>query len=147
MEERDIRIGIEKRRYVRLYVRLKVRFQVEGGPEGKIYEAETRNVSQGGLCLEVMKDTKEILARFYSENPLLKIALDLPGADETVETAARPAWISTRVGWMEPPVEDSQPLLLGMAFEDLPPSEKERIATYFADKLLDKYRSDREQQE
>jgi hypothetical protein len=143
MEEKDIRIGIEKRRYVRLYIRLKARFKVEGDPEEKIYEAMTRNINRGGLCLEVTKNIKEIKDIFNQGNPRLNIALDLPGIDETVETAARPVWISTRVGWMEPPVEDRLPLFLGMAFVNLPPSEKERIDTYLANKLLEKYQEDR----
>jgi hypothetical protein len=68
--------GSERRAYVRLETSLPVRFKISGKEMSKIYTAVTKNISHGGLCLEVHQDKEELI-----DNPITprKRPQSLPG--------------------------------------------------------------------
>ena len=61
--------GKERRAYVRLEASLPVRFTISGKEMGKIYTATTKNLSHGGLCLEVHQDKEELIDKLSADRP------------------------------------------------------------------------------
>ena len=131
--------GIERRAYVRLETSIPIRFKISETKLGKIYAATAKNMSHGGLCMEVHQDLEELLEKLSADDIKLGIDLetlinkpDLSGSDTSV-------WVASRVDWMRKPNRKNPTLLMGLRFEDLTPEAHKRIHNYIVDEFIRRY--------
>ena len=68
--------GKERRAYARLERSLPVRFKIFANQTSKTYTATTKNISQGGLCLEIYQDTQELIENLAAADSKIGIDLD-----------------------------------------------------------------------
>ena len=131
--------GQERRAYMRLEASLSVRFKVSGGQMSKIYTATTRNISHGGLCMEVHRDKEELIHQLSGERPQLGIDLDTLIPDKEPAHSEKPLWVNSRVDWTRKPEAKDQALLMGIEFENLAREAREKIHDYLVDEFVKGY--------
>src|SRR5210317_1807536 len=68
--------GKERRAYVRLERSLPVQFKISANQMSKTYTATTKNISQGGLCLEIYQDARQLIENLATADSKVGIDLD-----------------------------------------------------------------------
>ena len=131
--------GSERRAYVRLETSLPVRFKISGKEMSKIYTAVTKNISHGGLCLEVHQDKEELIDKLSADCPKLGIDLDTLISDHATEASAKPAWVSSRIDWTRKPKSKDPVLLMGLEFEDLTQEARKKIHDFLVGEFVNRY--------
>ncbi|MGD2187505.1 MAG: PilZ domain-containing protein [Desulfobacterales bacterium] len=131
--------GKERRAYVRLQTFLPVRFKISGKKMSKIYSATTKNISHGGLCLEVQQDKEEIIDKLSADSLKLGIDLDTLIPDRGQPVSAKPVWVNSRVDWTRKPNSKHPVLLMGLEFESLTQEARKRIHDYLVDEFVKRY--------
>lgn len=129
------RIGKPVRENIRVEVQLELNMKLAGDDSGAVYHAVTKNISLGGLCIQVYDRKEELLGKVGDGLPEMLISLYFIDDDRSFDIRTRTAWISSRLGWVFRPSDDKAPLLLGMAFQDLKPGDEERINTFIVDTI------------
>lgn len=122
--------GKERRAYVRLETSLPARLKISGKDMNKIYTATTKNMSHGGLCLEVDQDKEELLEEWSVDEPKLGIDLDALIAKPGMAGSVKPIWVDGRVDWTRKPNSKDPVLLMGLAFENLTQEARKKIHGY-----------------
>lgn len=130
--------GSERRAYVRLKKSLSVRLKVSGNPSSKTFMATTKNISQGGICLEIQQQ-EALLEALASANHQIGIDLNTLISQHNPADSDRSDWISGRVDWTCELDQDHQTLLVGLEFEDITEEARQRIREYLVDQFLQKY--------
>ena len=108
---KDISDGGERRNYVRIDTEVPVRFKISWLNSGKIYSGTTKNISHGGICLEVLQDQDELVESLSSapEWPTMEIAPLLPDLPADYDPGA--PWITSRLDWVKKPsAKDAVPI-------------------------------------
>ena len=131
--------GKERRAYVRLETSLQVRFKISGPEMSKIYAATTKNMSHGGLCLEVHQDKEELIEKLSAVDTKLGIDLDALIPKPIVAGSEKPVWVDSRVDWMRKPNRKNSTLLMGLRFEDLTQEARRKIHGYIVDEFVRRY--------
>jgi c-di-GMP-binding flagellar brake protein YcgR len=131
--------GKERRAYVRLKSSLPVKFKISAEQKNKTYTAATKNISRGGLCLEIDRNIQQLLENL-SDNDL-KISIDLDTLIPPPKTAAsdKPAWISSRVDWARKPTAQNPAMRLGLEFEGVSDEARKRIHGYIVEAFVKRY--------
>ena len=85
-----------RRAYARLERSLPVRFKISTEKMNKTYTATTKNISQGGICLEIHQDTQELIENLSTADSKIGIDLDTmlpraPAADSTTPASSEAA--------------------------------------------------------
>jgi hypothetical protein len=106
---------------------------------GKIYAATTKNMSHGGLCLEVHQDIEELVKKLSTPDIKLGIDLETLIAKPGVAVPDQPVWVDGRVDWMRKPNQKNPTLLMGLKFEDLTPEAHSQIHSYIVDEFIRRY--------
>lgn len=132
----DERLGLEKRKHVRIDVELSAVFSIVGEARPKEYPARTRNISQGGLCLAVLEDKERLAELFRRASPPLRVALELSESEAPLQVGAKTAWISSKVDWMYAPPGEHAPLLMGLAYLELEDDVRDAINSFIADMII-----------
>ena len=130
--------GNERRAYVRLKQSLPVRFKIEGGQTDKTYLARTRNISRGGLCLEIAQEAEELLEKLSTPGRKIGIDIDSLITEQKTAVSAKTAWINSRVDWSRR-TKRMQRLLMGLEFEDVPEETRKRIYDFIVTELVNRY--------
>jgi c-di-GMP-binding flagellar brake protein YcgR len=131
--------GKERRAYVRLETSLPVRFRISGKEMSKIYSATTKNMSHGGLCLEVHQDKEELLEKLSVDESKLGIDLDTLIPKPSVAGSAKPLWVNGRVDWLRKPKRKNPTLLMGIRFENLTQEARRQIHGHIVDEFVGRY--------
>ena len=131
--------GTERRAFVRLQKSLPVRFKISENPNGPTYTAMTRNISQGGLCLEINHEKEALLEALSAADQKIGIDINslIPQQAHTVTELS--LWISSRVDWACESDQDHNLLRVGLEFEDLTEEARKRIRDYLVDQFLGQY--------
>jgi c-di-GMP-binding flagellar brake protein YcgR len=132
------RLGLEKRKHVRIEVEIEAHFKVVGDEENTIYHAKTKNISHSGVCLKVYKYKNELMEKIGSNLPRLEISIDIPGDNGSIGAYTNTAWIDSRLDWVVQPKDESTPILMGMAFFDFEEADEDRLNSFIADLLMKK---------
>lgn len=85
--------GKERRAYVRLERSLPVRIKIFSNQMSKTYTATTKNISQGGLCLEIYQDTQQLIENLVAADSKVGIDLDTLIPQSLTSASTAPAWI------------------------------------------------------
>jgi c-di-GMP-binding flagellar brake protein YcgR len=131
--------GKERRAYVRLESSLPVKFKISAEQKSKTYTATTKNISRGGLCLEIDHHAQQLLENLAGID--LKISIDLDTLIPQPKTAgtARSTWISSRVDWARKPTAKNPAMLLGLEFEGVSDDARRRIHGYIVEAFVERY--------
>jgi c-di-GMP-binding flagellar brake protein YcgR len=131
--------GRERRAYIRLETALQVRFKVSGKEMSKIFTATTKNISHGGLCLEVQQDKEDLIDKLSADHPTLRIDLDSLIPDQDAAVSTKRVWVNSRVDWTRKSNSKNPALLLGLEFEDLTRAARKKIHDYLVEEFLKHY--------
>ncbi|MGD9080419.1 MAG: PilZ domain-containing protein [Desulfobacterales bacterium] len=131
--------GRERRAYVRLERSLPVRFKILAEQKGKTFTATTKNISRGGLCLEIQQDTVELLENLSGTEPKISINLDILIPPPDAAASVGPAWISSRVDWTRKPTVKNPVMLIGLEFEGVNDEARKRIHNYIVEEIVERY--------
>jgi hypothetical protein len=131
--------GKERRAYVRLERSLPVRIKIFADQMSNTYTATTKNISQGGLCLEIYQDTQQLIENLATADFKVGIDLDtlIPQPQTTASTT--PAWINSRVDWSRKPTAKNPAMLIGLEFEGLTDEAHKRIHGYIVEEFVKRY--------
>ncbi|MDJ0987298.1 MAG: PilZ domain-containing protein [Desulfobacterales bacterium] len=131
--------GSERRAYVRLEKALEVQLRITGNPTSQTYLATTKNISQGGLCIEIKNGEKALLDALFAAGHKIGIDINslIPHQNNTV--AEMPLWVNGRVDWARESDQTSQALQIGLEFEDLTDEARKHIRDYLVDQFLRQY--------
>jgi c-di-GMP-binding flagellar brake protein YcgR len=131
--------GRERRAYVRLDSSLPVKFKISAEQKSKTYTATTKNISRGGLCLEIDQNIQQLLENLSGTD--VKISIDLDTLIPQPEKAppAKAAWISSRVDWARKPTAKNPAMLLGLEFEGVNDEARKRIHGYIVEEFVKRY--------
>jgi c-di-GMP-binding flagellar brake protein YcgR len=131
--------GVERRAYVRLETSVPIRFKISGKEMGKIYAATAKNMSHGGLCLEVHQNKEELIEKLSADDAKLGIDLDALIPKPGAAGSEKPVWVVGRVDWMRKPDRKNSTLLMGLKFENLTPEAYKQIHSYIVDEFVKRY--------
>lgn len=131
--------GKERRAYVRLHRSLPVRFKILAEQTSKTYTATTKNISQGGLCLEIYQDTPELRENLCGSGPKISIDLDTLIPQPSTAASVKSAWISSRVDWARKPTAKNPAMLIGIEFEGVTEDARKRIHEYIVEEMVKRY--------
>lgn len=135
--------GKERRAYVRLNTALKVLLWFSennfDNESVKTYTAITKNISKGGLCLEVPDDHKELIEKLQINRQPPGIHLNAAILNENVEFSANPSWINCRLDYKNKFTTKNSAILIGLAFNKLPEEARKQIHNYIADEFIKRY--------
>jgi c-di-GMP-binding flagellar brake protein YcgR len=136
---KDIFSGRERRKYVRINTAVPVRFKISEIDSEKVYSATTKNISHGGLCLDVSQDKNELVETLSSlpQEPTIEIAPLLPDWPDTYTAEA--AWITSTLDWAKRPCANEPSLLMGMNFVEMADSLRRQIYDFIVSEFLHNY--------
>jgi Tfp pilus assembly protein PilZ len=99
----------------------------------------TKNISQGGICLEIQSEQEAIIKALSAANH--KVGIDLNTLIPRHHHAAseRPHWVRGRVDWATELDPAGRTLQVGLEFEDLTEEARKRIRDYLVDQFLRQY--------
>ena len=131
--------GSERRAYIRLEKSLPVRFKISGNPTGPTYTATTKNISQGGLCLEIDHETEALFEALSAADQKLGIDINTLIPQKANTATELSLWVSGRVDWARKSDQARPTLQIGLEFEDLTEEARKRIRDYLVDQFLQQY--------
>ena len=131
--------GSERRAYVRLEKALRVQLKITGSPTSQTYLATTKNISQGGLCVEIKNGEKALLDALSAADHKIGIDINSLIPRQNDAAAEMPLWVSGRVDWARELDQSSQALQVGLEFEDLTDGARKRIRDYLVDQFMRQY--------
>ena len=136
---RDRFNGKDRRAYFRLNKALTVRLRFSGDQPGKTYTANTKNISQGGLCIAVPKNQKELMEKLSATRENSNMNIEVSILNSSIEFFAKPAWINCRLDWAKKPTNKNQVLLTGLAFNNLTEDTRKQIHDYLVEEFVKTY--------
>jgi c-di-GMP-binding flagellar brake protein YcgR len=136
---RDRFNGKERRAYVRLNKTLRVRLRFSEDKPAKTYAATTKNISHGGLCIEVPNSRKELIEKLSTAKENLSINLETLILNNTKKFFAKSAWIKCRLDWAKKPTHKNPALLMGLAFNGLAEIDRKQIHEYIVEEFVKDY--------
>ena len=131
--------GRERRAYVRLDSSLPVKFKISAEQKSKTYTATTKNISRGGLCLEIDQNIQQLLENLSGTDFKISIDLDTLIPQPEKAPSAKIAWISSRVDWAREPTAKNPAMLLGLEFEGVNDEARKRIHGYIVEEFVKRY--------
>ena len=133
----------ERRAYVRLDTALKVRLRFSENKSknesDKTYTVTTKNISHGGLCLEVPYNHKELIEKFQISRKNPGIDLNAAILNNEVEFSAKPSWISCKFDYEKGTATRDPAVLIGLAFDKLPEEARKQIHNYIVEEFVKRY--------
>ena len=129
----------ERRNYVRIDTEVPVRFKISWINSGKVYSATTKNISHGGICLQILHDQDELIETLASppEWPAIEVAPLLP-YNSPKQTSAT-AWITSQLNWIERPTADEPFLRIGLDFVDMAGEVRKQIYDFIVGQFIKNY--------
>lgn len=131
--------GKERRAYFRLDKALKVHLRVSGNNPTKTYTATTKNISHGGLCVEVPHHQKELIEKLCAAREDSELNLEATIRTDTLEIAAEPAWIKCKLDWAKQSATKDPALMMGLTFKNLAESTRKQIREYIIEEFVKCY--------
>ena len=120
--------GAQRRRYIRLSTVFPVEFEIVSLDEKEIYsefyQAFTRDVSEGGLCLEVNNLKDDLAEKLNSKSAKLRLQINMPFSAKPIAAVAEAAWLKKTV--------EGHPnkYLIGVYYERISEKERRGIVNY-----------------
>ena len=123
----------ERRGFVRVSTEVAVRYRFLShdpafeATEG--HEGVTRDLSGGGLLLEVKVGDPDWIPGLLTERVFFGVEIDLPGEAEPVRALTRAAWVQSAKG-------EEKSCLVGLRFKEITRADLDRIFDFVIKKKL-----------
>lgn len=120
--------GFERRRYIRLDTVFPIEFQIVSLDGSQVLsefaQSFTRNVNEGGMCLEVNNLDEELAEKISSKAVKLSLQINMPFSAKPISATARVAWIKK--------IKQDYPnkFLIGVSYETISDVDRKRILNY-----------------
>jgi len=131
--------GKERRAYVRLNTALTVRLRFSGDQPEKAYIATIKNISHGGLRIEIPKNQKQLIEKLSATRENSSINIEASILNSGVEFFAKTAWINCRLDWAKKPTNKNPVLSAGMAFNNLTEDTRKQLHDYIVGEFVKHY--------
>ena len=131
--------GKERRAYFRLNKEYPIRFRLCDKEQDKVYNAVTKNISRGGICLEVHEEKEELLEKLSQNEDKLPIDVETPRMTADEEVISKPVWINGSVEWAQTPGDNEAGILMGLAFTDMSDDIRKNLHNFILDKFVKQY--------
>ena len=124
---------IERRKYIRLDTVLPVQFRLiatdTGGACSDWMQGFTRNISQGGICLEMNNLCADTASLIQEKKVKLSLKIELPITKKQILTVAT-------VAWTQIPEAGFDKYFIGLNYEQIQPQQKNLLMHYAQFKRL-----------
>lgn len=123
----------ERRKYIRLDSVFPVQFRLLS-LDGKCFLSDwlqgfTCNLGKGGICLEVNNLKTELAQALKSQTTKLSLVIQIP-------LSAHPVNALAKVAWIKEAVEEVDKYIIGLSYEEIIPSQNNRLWRYAWTKRL-----------
>lgn len=135
----DIFNGAERRAYFRLDKELPVRFRLCGEGQDKVYTAITKNISRGGICLEVHEEKEELIEKLSQNGYELAIDVETPLMVSDEEVISKPVWINGNVDWTQKPGDKDSAIFMGLAFNKMNDDIRKKLHDFILSEFVKQY--------
>ena len=128
MQTPQNRVGLEHRRYIRLTTVFPVEFYVVSPDDKELYsefqQAFTRDVGEGGMCLEVNNLRDDLASKLNLKSAKLRLQINMPFSAKPISAIADAAWLKK--------VKEEAPnkYLIGVSYEQISETERKSIVNY-----------------
>jgi hypothetical protein len=123
----------ERRQYIRLDSVFPVQFNILSLDAKQVLsdwlQGFTSNIGKGGFCLEVNNLPRDLIQLIKSQKVKLSLAIEIPLGKNPVKAIARIAWVQDTIG-------NPDRYLIGLTYEQIVSSGKNRIMRYAWTKRL-----------
>lgn len=119
---------IDRRKYIRLNSCFPVEFSLYLSAEKPLpnsYQGFTRNLSEGGLCLEARNLSNEDSQLVLSRRPEFNLVIDIPILRRPVKATAKIAWVKK-----DESDKGRNSFFIGLSYLKIEPLERKRIVNY-----------------
>lgn len=119
---------VEQRKYVRIPTVIPVQFSVVNKNKelawNTSYQGFTRDLNEGGICLEINNLDDNLITRLTSDEYLLLVHIDLPTKDRPIDAYAQPRWVKK--------LKDTFPnkCMIGVSFDTVTEEDRTAIIKY-----------------
>ena len=128
MQTPQNKVDIEHRRYIRLDSAVPVEFSVVSLDDKEVYcefqQAFTRDVGEGGMCLEVNNLKDEFADKLGAKSAKLRLQINMPFSATPITAVANAAWLKK--------IKQEAPnkYLIGVSYEQISEAERKKIVDY-----------------
>lgn len=112
---------IERRKFPRLNVSFIVKFKIKDN-QGNVhtFNADGRDVSAGGLCMEMALTDKGMIEKIYKNTCQMDMEIEVPDISHSIRTQGEVMWMR----------EDNNSDILGVIFKDISESDRGLLSDY-----------------
>ena len=128
MQTPQNKVGTEHRRYIRLDTVFPVEFGIVSLDGKEVYcefqQSFTRDVGEGGMCLEVNNLKDELAEKLGAKSAKLNLQINMPFSATPITAVANAAWLKK--------VKEEAPnkYLIGVSYEQISETERKKIVGY-----------------
>ncbi|MFA5339521.1 MAG: glycoside hydrolase family 2 TIM barrel-domain containing protein [Candidatus Omnitrophota bacterium] len=128
MQTPQDRSGIERRRYIRLSTVFPVELEIVSLDDKEVYsefhQAFTRDVSEGGMCLEVNNLKDDLAEKLKNKSAKLRLQINMPFSAKPIAAVAEAAWLKK--------ISEGRPnkYLIGIYYEQISDKERKGIVNH-----------------
>ncbi len=116
----------ERRKHPRLSVNFPIKFKIKNGQDDMhVFEASGRDISAGGLCMEVALLQEGAVEKVYKSKGCIEIEIDMPDMGRSIKSMGEIVWMR----------KDKGSDILGILFKDIPKEERTLLSTYVNQRL------------
>lgn len=118
--------GSERRKDPRLSIKFPVKFKIKNGKtDMHVFQASGKDISAGGICMEMALLHEEAVEKVYKSKGFLEIEIDIPDTGKSISTEGEIVWMR----------KDQDKDMLGIFFRNISQEEKDLLAKYVSDRL------------
>lgn len=116
------------RRYIRLDTVFPVEFEIVSLDDKEVYsefhQAFTRDVSEGGMCLEVNNLKEDLAEKLNTKAAKLRLQIEMPFSSKPIAAVAETAWLKK--------IKEDHPnkYLIGVSYEEISQKDRQGIINY-----------------
>jgi hypothetical protein len=120
--------GAERRRYIRLSTVFPVEFEIvsSDGKEvlSEFHQSFTRDVSEGGICLEINNLKDELAGRLNDKTAKMRLQINVPFSAKPIAAEADAAWLKK--------IKEDHPnkFLIGISYKQIADRDRKRIVNF-----------------
>ena len=131
--------GRERRAYFRLEKTLLVRFRISDRNPDRVYSAASRNISHGGMCLEVVQNQTELLNTLQHHPHKIEIELQTPILDYSESNSVEHNWISGQIDWHQKTNGKNPAVVIGLSFVHLSDRTRKKLHDLMVQEYVAQY--------
>ncbi len=118
--------GMNRRKHPRLEVKFPIKFKIKNGQDDMhVFEASGRDISAGGLCMEMSLLQEDAMEKVYKSKGRVDVEIDIPDMGRSIKTMGEIMWMR----------KDQGGDILGIFFKDISQEERVLLSEYVNQRL------------